>query len=528
MRWWSLIASMAAPVVLSACVAAGGPAVFSSPSPGAARVAGVADGKREPGAAPVAEALAPEGSNQGGTAGGGAGSKGMRSPGGETGIEAVAEARAGSVTRESGSEDDCATEEEAGARPQQPTIASFLGTDGYCLEDEVTPTPVSEGAAFESPNLAAAPGRVTELAMDEGLLFLSPKGVESFPEIYRSVDHLVPGACPERVEVRCEPISSVRREGPVWASARDRTIYVRTADPERCSVDGQEPLLWANLFKVCLGRMTTVEDRALSRHEKGLRFLEEGFAQYLLATPEAERFGGRPRAYRGFLAFVAQMELDAGFTFDSFWDRLATLEELADPAYVAAPRRIEAQFVAGAFVMDLVENQGLGVEGYLDLWSRMAKSGLEVGKDGVAIPREALEPVLNMFLAQVLGDGAFDIEESWSRFVQGIQGVSFRRPGVKIEQDGARIVLRFTDPMVPDRADIMLNGIQFGPERFSTGLAAWRNDRTVVIDVETAKARFGLERVDTVQVNGGRCWQWFLSEEGIPAEDTTFALPPSP
>ncbi len=487
-----------------------GPAVFSSPSPGAAVVLrGVALNT-----APDGEALASSNDEESVSQGAGV------AAGGE-GAGSIADGAGRERTPRPG--DDCPPEREESV----PSLETFLGTGGVCLEDEETVEPDASGdeAGFESPPLASRPGDVTEGDVHEGLVHVGAGSVTMYWDIYQEVDGLLPGACPGRVDVRCEPITAERREGAVWASAEERTVYVRTVDPAECDLEGLEPQLLSNLFKVCLGRMTTRDGVALSRHDKGLRFLEEGFAQYLLTRPESARFGGRPRAYREFLQFVAQGELRDGFTLDSFWERLPTVDELANPDFAAHPRRIEALYVAGAFMTHLVDNEGLGVEGYSRLWSELAGHAFPDPRDGQAIPREAIEPVLDRFLREVMGDDSFTISACWERFARGVLSITYHRPTVKIECDGDRIVLLFSRPMLPGRVDLMINGMQFGPERFGAELAAWRNDRTVEIDAAVARTQFGIERMETIRVNGGRSWQWFLSEEGIPAEDTTFALP---
>ncbi len=502
-RWFGA----AALLVMAGCSVR--PPVFSSPSPASALVLrGVV---LEPDAGPVS------------------------SPGAsrETGGTDTAASSGGD------SQDDC-TPEPSG----KPSLEAFLGPTGMCDDgvaeaaSSAAEEPADAGARVARPGEvgtaeeggpaypAAQKGGAEGSTIRDGLVFVQTGGTTRYADVYGLVDTLMEGACPPRVDIRCEPITEARREGAVWASAEDPVIHVRAVDPRACSLDGLEPQLLSNLFKVCLGRLTERDGEAWSRHEKGLRFLEEGFAEYLLTRDEVSALGERPEARRDFMEFVAQQELRAGFSLDDFWERLPTVDELADPSYVPHPRRFEAQYVAGAFVRHLVENEGLGVAGYLAMWRRLAALPLAPGPDGNRIPRPEVVPVLNRVLRDCLGDESFDLTAAWNRFREGVSRVEYHRPRVTMTRTAGKVVLTFSRPMRTGTADLMINGMQFGIERFDGRLAAWANPRTVVLDLSAAREQFGIDRVETIRVNGGRCWQWMLSEDGIPAEDTTFALSP--
>lgn len=347
-----------------------------------------------------------------------------------------------------------------------------------------------------------------------------------YPLIYKLVSNLMPETCPATVRVVRIPFSDVRSEGAIWVDPSRPYIYVRSDEPDFYQVEGFDSQLFAWLGRLCLANTSRQGAYALSREEKGLRFLEEGFGQYLLTRPEQAAVGGRPDATAQFLSFAAQVELAHRFELDDFWERLPDRAEALNPAVALHPRRQEASLLAGAFVRSLIEEQGLGMPGFLQLWQMLAANPFRRNAQGYAIPRNTVEPVLSGFLTVASGGKLKGLGGAWSRFAETLQARSFERPTVDLWLEGARLVMAFSRPMLQERVDITLDGVQIGPERLKAGLGSWSNDRTVVLELTEAKSQMGFERVEQVQVNWGRIWQWFRAQDGVPAEGGMLRLSP--
>jgi len=357
-------------------------------------------------------------------------------------------------------------------------------------------------------------------------LFLVQGGaVVNFPVVYQQVKKLMPGACPDRVRVVRVPYGPGRAEGSAWVDPDGQFLFFRTDEPDFYRAPGFDSQLFSMLGKACLANISRQGATSLSREEKGLRFLEEGFGLYLYTRPEQSAVGGRPEGSRNFADFVATIELMNGFQFDTFWDRLPSRKESLDPNVTLHARRLEATYVAGAFVRDLIEEQGMGVKGFMDLFKALAANPFRNDGSGHLIPQVAVKPVLSSFMTVATGGKISSLDKAWSAFVSRVGQKTYDRPTVDLWMEGSTLVIAFSRPMIADRVDVTLDDVQIGPERLSAGLGTWVDDRTVHLDLKEACSQMGFDKVSLVQVNWGRIWQWFRARDGIPAEGGMLSVP---
>ena len=341
------------------------------------------------------------------------------------------------------------------------------------------------------------------------------------------MERVLPSVCPPQVRIQDVPFGHLRTEGPTWVAPDEKAIYFMTEDPDFLKTPSIEITLFSLLGRVCLGQLTQRDGMVLSREEKGLRFLEEGFAQYLQTRDEAAVLGGRPEASRNFLDFVARIELLHGFVPSDFWKRFPDRREVADGSVPLHARRLEAQFVAGAFVRDLIEVQGLGMDGYLALWRRFAVAPLKPDATGRLLSEATTAPMIGAVLNAVTAGRIPTLEDAWRAFVQRVMERQLNRPQVTLEAQGQAIRISFSRAMLNEPIDVTLDNIQIAPERL-TEIGAWQDDHTLVIDLPSVREQLGMESISTVLINYGRIWQWFRGRDGVPSEGARLALSAPP
>lgn len=415
------------------------------------------------------------------------------------------------------------------ASPTATSAASVSLTTAAELAQRAAPgiLAVAEKQATDNPELDVAALEPVPVSKVPLQLFMVQQGeIFQFPVVYQQVQKLMPGACPDRIRVVRVPYTSSRTEGSAWVHPDGDFIFFRSDEADFYKAPGFDAQLFSLVGRACLANITHNGDVTLSREEKGLRFLEEGFAWYLQTRPELSAVGGRPESNRTFTDFVAQIELAHRFVLSDFWERLPSRKEALDPAVSLHARRVEATHVAGAFVRDLIDEQGLGLPGFLSLWKTLAQNPFRRDADGHLIPQVAVNPVISSFLTVVTGGKILSLDKSWTQFVNRLTLKTFDRPASDLWLEGSTLVVSFSRPMLPEKVDITVDEAQLGPERLLAGLGEWRDDRTIVLDLAETRAQMGFDKIGVVQVNWGRIWQWFRARDGVPAEGALLRIPP--
>lgn len=425
----------------------------------------------------------------------------------------------------------------AAFQPVRPPAASPAAPDAAVsrVSAESGPTKVasSDGAGIFEPSppaqtreaLSPPPATGRTGAPTSGLVLQEGSVVLEYPSIYQLLQKLMGGRCPAFISVQRMELDGTRTDGGFLLDVPNSSLLVSAYEPEYYQADGFEVQLLIQSARLCLARASLQNGIPLSRNERSLRILEEGFAHYLKTRAELASVGGQPLSTRRFIAYAAQIELRHHVDLDGLWDRLPDEPTFSDPNLPLHPGRQEAALLAGGFVYDLIERQGLGLEGFIRLFEAVAANPFKQhGSSPSRIPRAMLVPALSAFLAVASEGRISSLEAAWNDFSVYVLTQQFIRPTTEVWREGPRVRVAFSAPMQPDRIDITVDGVQLGPERLTSGLGRWLDERTLELDLGMYQQQLGLKSVNRVEINFGRIWQWFRGIEGIPAEGAMLQL----
>ncbi len=258
--------------------------------------------------------------------------------------------------------------------------------------------------------------------------------------------------------------------------------------------------------------------RALALEEPTLRFLAVGYTEWIRQASGLDR-GSTPGAAEGFADAMAREEIRLGLQPEGFFDRFAPTGSAEDP-FARERRGTQA---AASLVRTIVEEFGLGRDGYVEMWrslGRRAGSG--------ALDREEAESLLNRSLADAfrgrrpapkyralfsewesaLRKAPVDEPKLDSRATRPVPGSTGVEPGL------SAISLRFDRSMDTTWFDVLVDGVAFCSKQVKNETTRhWRDDRTLVVPLQRPLAAGSRHRIS---LNAAEPFHAIRDRRGIP------------